>query len=256
MKRPLKIITVIAGILILTLCCVCATAARCGPEKSYLGHLSMVEFTDEKQGAYFIKAEHEYGGYGWFTDIHGTKIQVYYKFDYNGDMQVLSVDEEESRSLCFSASSEYDDEAHTLTCSVESVSRAELGFEQLVFSIFSIEASSLRPYDMISASWNDENDVFILGNPPYVFNRTSSLKCYALTDEGYVEYKDLNLKWGDGSFKIFDKDELVAAGTYDFNAEEGELTFLFEEDSLFGDNKPFASYPAVTVKTEWQADVY
>lgn len=258
MKRPFKIVTVIIGICVFALFCICATAARCGPEYPYLYDLAMVEFNDEEHGAYFIKAEHEYGGYGWFTDSYGIKTEVYYSFSTGGNLQVLPVHADNPWSEpCFYAVCEYSAEELTLTCDVGTVSdKLDLDFEQLVFNISEINYSALRPYDLISATWSDENDIFLFSNRNSYFNRTSSLSCYTLTDEGYIEYKNLALKWGDYSFEIFDGKQLVASGTYDFNAAQAEITLVFEEDGLFGDNKPFASYPFMTVKSDWRAYNY
>lgn len=258
MKRPFKIVTVIIGICVFALCCICATAARCGPVYPYLYDIAMVEFNDEENGAYFIKAEREYGGYGWFTDSHGIKTEVYYSFSPGGNMQVLPVHAENQWSEpCFYAVCEYNEEELTLTCDVGTVSdKLDLDFEQLVFNISEIDYSALHPYDLISATWSDENDIFNFSNNGYDFNRTSSIRCYTLTDEGYIEYRNLGLKWGDYSFEIFDGNELVALGTYDFNAVEVKITLVFESDGLFGKNKPFASYPHMTVKSDWRAYNY
>lgn len=252
MNKCLKIATPILVICLFVFGCLCSMAFTCGPDGYgyFLSGLNMVEFNNNEYGAYFIKAEW-YGGYGYFTDESGEKIDVFYRFSHNEFISVQSVGIGEQEEL-IGMNALYNLEDSTLKCTVTYVAdELEIGFTEITFNIAEIDRIDLRPFDFILAEWRDENDTFIIDSENYYFNRTALLKCYTLTEEGNIQFNDLTLFWLNGGFEIYDMGKCVASGEYDFDSRNLKVVLTFEKDSLFGTNKPFASYPALTITTDW-----
>lgn len=247
-KKFSKILTAILIICLIALCCLCMTAARCGPDFMY--DLVMVEFKDEEHGAYFIKAEREYGGYGYFTNAAGERVEAYYHMLYGGAISVEPVNAYESfYNEYFTLDGELDEEYTTLTCTVGRVEDGvNITFDELIFEISEIDSSALRPYDLFSAYWQDGDNVFALSNNNQEYSRAAVLRCYMLDDEGFIIYRTYDFMWLDGGFEIIEGGEVVASGVYGLNFNNFEITLTFEKDDIFGQNKPFEGYPSLTLQ--------
>lgn len=253
-NRTLKFTTSVLIITVIALSFVCFTAFTCGPY-GFLGSMlydfHMVEFRDEEHGAYFLKAERGNSAYGYITDSNGEAVEVLFEVDHDDVLSATPLNRTEERA-CFYADMVFDGGKLTLTCTVRDDFEVNgIDFTELVFVVSKITESALRPYDLLSARWSDENGVFSLGtmNYPYA-SRTCTLRCYML-DSGNVVYGTYDFLWRDGGFEIFDGEECVASGEYDFDYKNFAVFLTFDEDSLFGESKPFSSYPALTLKTDW-----
>lgn len=246
MKRANKLSTSLIIVCLIALCCFCFTAFTCGPyPMPFLYDLAMVEFEDVEHGAYFLKAENHYGGYGYFTDKNGARISAFYDFDYN---EYVTVKGDFDGAIYFEAQAYFDEEQGTLSLTVtDAFVNVDLNFTELTFTVNEIDNSALRPHDLISATWEEDNGSFTIMSTGDT-TRSARLVCYSLTDEGYIEYNSLLFVWLDGGFNIMYDGNVLASGTYDFDGVGLEITLVFENDDLFGENKPFASYPALTLK--------
>lgn len=253
-NRTLKFATAILIITLISFGCLCSMAATCGPVPiSAIYNLSMVEFRDEGHGAYFLKAERGGDCYGYITDSSGQRVETFFEVGYNDILSVTPVFRS-GESAYFYADMVYDSENSTLTCTVrDDLEAINIDFTELVFVVSEVDNSALRPYDLITARWSDENDAFNLTGMYYPYtSRTCMLRCYML-DGGNIVYGAYDFVWHDGGFEILDGEECIASGEYDFDYNSFAVTFTFITDNLYGDDKPFASYPALTLYTDWTA---
>lgn len=253
-NRTLKFATAVLIITLISFGCLCSMAATCGPVPiSAIYGLSMVEFRDEEHGAYFLKAERGGNCYGYITDSDGERVETFFEVTYNDILSATPITRS-GESACFYADMVYDSENSTLTCTVRDDFEAiNIDFTELVFVVSEVDNSALRPYDLISASWSDENAIFNLSATYYPYaSRTCILRCYMLNG-GNVIYGAYDFVWYDGEFKIFDGEECIASGEYDFDYKHFAVTLTFSTDDLFGEDKPFASYPALILYTDWTA---
>lgn len=249
-QRAFKFSTALLAITLIALGCLCSMAATCGPVRfSEIYGFSMVEFRDEERGAYFLKAEVGGECYGYITDSDGKRVDML--FEVGSEVLYATPVTRNEKSAYFYADMFYDSENSTLTCTLrDEIEGIDIDFTELVFVMSEVDNSALHPYDLISADWKDENDIFILSlSYPYV-SCTYGLHCFML-DGGNIIYRTYDFIWTDYGFEIFDKEECVASGEYDFDYKNFAITLTFNFDRLFGEEKPFASYPAITITTDW-----
>lgn len=253
-NRTLKFATAVLIITVIALGFICSTAFTCGPHVfrgSMLYDFHMAEFRDEEHGAYFLKAERGNSAYGYITDSNGETVEVLFEADYDDVLSATPLNRSEEPAW-FCADMVFNGGKLTLTCTVrEDFETKNIDFTELVFTVSEITESALRPYDLLSASWSDDNDVFNLAIMLNSYaGRACTLRCYLL-DGGNVVYGTYDFVWRDGGFEIFDGEECVASGEYDFDYKNFAVYLTFDEDSLFGENKPFSSYPTLMLKTDW-----
>lgn len=253
MKKKFKILKILIITAVIVMGVGCSLAADCSlSSTALLWDMELIQLIDEDAGVIMRKAEYGDTAYGSFTTEDGEVLEAKFVVERYGEIYAYDVEKPYTYSnYSFACIAEFDEEEGILSCKVTDVAKGlSLGFEELTLKLYDLDESEVKPYE-VSSTYSSADGVAWLSTD-YDYVRVSYFKTYKLSAEGYIERKAYCVGWGEGEFKIFEIvgyepvfEMEVASGTYDFGYKKGELTLTFENDNLYGENKPFEGYPVL-----------
>lgn len=252
MKKKFKILKILLIAAVIAMGVGCSLAADCSyTSTSLLFDMELIKLIDEDAGVIMRKAELGDTAYGSFTTEEGEVVEAMYQFTPYGEIYVYEAEKPHTGNNCIYLSAEFDEDEGILSCKVESASKdVSLGYTEMTLKLYDLDENEVMPYE-VSHSYSSQDGVARL-SAYEAYVRLSYFQTYRLSAEGYIERKSYCVSWGEAQFRIFEIvgygpvfEIEVASGNYDFAFKKGELTLTFENDNLYGENKPFEGYPVL-----------